>query len=271
MAAVNRFSIEERHVASMRTACCARLRQVVLRCGRAITEAINMPVPAQIWHRILRVADPESRSTGTALVIEVAGEEYICSARHLFPSAGTKEIHVRYDERWIKLPVTVVGTGVPDDDIVVFKAVGNWRRIPPGDLAVQVSQTQMTFTQEAYVLGYPFGWESYDKGTGGSWPFPLVKRATVAGLPTRNHPRQLLLDCHVNPGFSGGAVALNLLGTRDWAIVGVVAAAHCEPVDVNDSEHEVAIPSGFSVATDIQCAVNIIAGLPSDQPPSSLE
>lgn len=224
-----------------------------------------MAVPAQIWHRVLRVQDYSTKQTGTAFVIEVAGDEYICSARHLFPSSATNAIGVRYGSQWRRLPVTVVGAGDSGDDVIVFKAADNWRRIPAGNLSVQVSQDRMVFSQETYVLGYPFGWESYAQGVGEEWPFPLVKQAIVAGLPTPNHPRQVLLDCHANSGFSGGPVALNLLGTSEWAVVGVVAAAHCEPVDVDDSDYQVALQSGFSIATEIQCVMNIIERKPSDQ------
>ncbi len=239
-----------------------------------------MPVTSNVWNRVMRVRDPQSCEKGTAFAIEVDQVEYLISAQHIFSSNRIAEIEFRYQEEWRGLPVNVVGSGVAGDDVIVFRAADErFRRVPVGELPVH-AVASMVITQDAYVLGYPFDWESYAPGLLGEWPIPLAKRAVIAGLPTRSRPRELLLDCQVNPGFSGGPVALKQMrtdhqvGTDQWAFVGVVAAAHCEPMHVeSDDEDEieriVPVPTGLSIATSIQCALNIIEGRRSDQSAST--
>lgn len=224
-----------------------------------------MPIPAQVWNRMMHIRNPRTGATGSAFAVEVDGNEYICSARHIFDGAIPDAIEVRFDRSWVLMPVQLVGVGVGEDDVIVLRSIG-FRRVASGSLPVLMSRDKMIITQEAFVLGYPFGWESYPKETSDKWPFAIVKHAIITGLPTDDHPRKLLLDCQINPGFSGGPVAVNILGTLDWAFVGVIAAEHRENFYDKEGHLVAHVPIDFSVATDIQCVTNLIAGHPSGAP-----
>lgn len=224
-----------------------------------------MSVPLEILHRVIHVRNPQTGGTGSAFLIEVDGIEYICTARHTFNKFTSGEIDVRHDQNWIREPVAVVGIGKGDDDVIVFRWVRQYRKVNNGDLPIQTSNEGMTFAQEAFVLGYPFQWEnSVPKELSGGWPFPIAKRTIIAGWPAHDLSSDILLDCQVNPGFSGGPVVLNITGTQRWAIVGIIKAYHHKPMPDSQDLVVTPVPSGFSVATDIRRAMNLIAGLPSD-------
>ena len=230
-----------------------------------------MFVPAEVWHRVMRIRDPIGGKSGSAFVVEVDGEEFICTAAHVFDGAAPAKIEIRYDRKWLPVDVHVVGMGSPADDVLVLAATAGFRRIERGALVVQTSRAEMVITQDAFLLGYPFGWEAYATDVGGDWPFPTVKRAIIAGLPTDEHPRKILLDCQSNPGFSGGPIALNVPETQDWAFAGVIQGTHLAPINQTDQSTSVQVPSGFCVATQIDCVTNLIAGRASDAQPSSPE
>lgn len=223
-----------------------------------------MFVPAQVWHRVMRIRDPIGGDRGSAFVVEVDGEEFICTAAHVFGGAALAKIEIRYNRSWLPVEVHVVGVGSPADDVLVLAAATGFRRIERGALEVRTSRAEMAITQDAFLLGYPFGWEAYATEAGGAWPFPTVKRAIIAGLPTDEYPRKLLLDCQSNPGFSGGPIALNIPGTQDWTFAGVIQGTHLAPISQTDQSASVRVPSGFCVATQIDCVTNLIAGRASD-------
>ena len=224
-----------------------------------------MPVPNNVWNRTMHIRNPLTGGAGSAFAVEVDGDEYICSARHIFDDKMPHEIEIRFDRDWISVPVDIVGIGLDDDDVIVLRSA-EFRRVPAGSLPVLTSSAKMIITQEAFLLGYPFGWETYPKGISDGWPFPIVKHAIITSTPTDDQPRKLILDCQANPGFSGGPVALNIFGTTDWAIVGIIEAEHRESLYDSGGHLVTQVPIGFSVATDIRCVTNLIAGLPSDAP-----
>ena len=224
-----------------------------------------MPVPAEIWNRVLHVRNPRNGGTGSAFVIEVDGNEYICSARHIFEGGYSNIIEIRYNHNWVPVPIDIIGAGLDDDDVIVMRST-EFRKIVPGSFPVLTSTAKMVITQEAFLLGYPFRWESYLKGISNEWPFPIVKHAIITSMPTDDRPRQLILDCQINSGFSGGPVALNILGTKNWAIVGIIKGSYNEPVSDSKGLLTTPVPTGFSVATDIHCVTNLISGRSSNAP-----
>lgn len=226
-----------------------------------------MSVPAEILYRMMHIQNPQTSRTGSAFVIEVDSVEYICTARHIFDGFTSGEISIRYDQNWIKIPVVIVGVGRGDDDVIVFRPMTQFRKVTNGELSIQTSNEGMVFAQEAFVLGYPFQWEnSVPKEVSGGWPFPIAKRTIIAGWPAKDLSSDILLDCQVNPGFSGGPVALNIHDTKKWAIIGTVKGYHWKPILDSQGSNKTPVPTGFSVATDIRRTMNLIAGLPSDAP-----
>ena len=224
-----------------------------------------MPVPAEILYRVIHILNPQTGGTGSAFVVEVDGVEYICTARHTFDRFTSDEIGIRYGQNWIKVPVVIVGIGRDDDDVIVFRATTQFRKVDNGALPIQTSNEGMIFTQEAFVLGYPFQWEnSVPKEISDGWPFPIVKRTIIAGWPSNDLSKGILLDCQVNPGFSGGPVALKVSDTEKWAIIGIVKISYHDPTPDSQDLVVTPVPIGFSLATDIRCAMNLIAGLSSD-------
>lgn len=224
-----------------------------------------MPVPSQILHRVIHIQNPHTGGTGSAFFIEIDEVEYICTARHIFDKFASNEIDIRYGQKRISMQVDVVGIGRGDDDVIVFRPAKQFGKVGSGALPIQISAASMVFTQEAFVLGYPFQWEnSALKRISGGWPFPIAKRAIIAGWPDEDFSKSILLDCQVNPGFSGGPVVFNIFNTRNWAIAGIVKSSYDEPIQDLQDLTKTPVPTGFSAATGIRCATDLIAGLSSD-------
>jgi hypothetical protein len=112
----------------------------------------------------------------------------------------------------------------------------------------------MTFSQDAFILGYPSVGGTHIRG---AEAFAFVKKAIISALVHQPGGVQTLyLDGHSNPGFSGGPVVFARSGHRDPHIAGVVigsvleeAQTHSEDLDLRDLV--VAANSGIIVATDI--------------------
>ena len=220
-------------------------------------------VPAAVLLRILRLKDPNRTQTGSGFVVEIDGTEYICSANHLFDASPIHYIEIRHAGQWRKTKVRVIGRGTAEYGVIVFQATDGFRRIPQGDHLVKLTDKEMFYTQDAYVLGYPFGWDAHKPGVNDDWPLPIVKSAIISLEPSHWNSQELLIDCEVNPGFSGGPIALNILGTANWAFVGVATDSYrcARSIDADGAQLEIDEATGFSRAIRIQTILDFVTDM----------
>ena len=217
-------------------------------------------ITANVIYRVFRLK--VGSETGTGFTIEEEGKEYLVTARHLGQSLqGTSEIEVYRDGGWSTLEVTRVGHAPREIDISVVAP--SERLTPTHDLTLPASSKDLTYGQEAFFLGYPYGISDHMLLETG-YPVPLVKRVTVSTL----FGKPYLLDGHNNPGFSGGPVVFCPPGRKEFQVAAVVsgyrwARAPIRDQDNRDTEFFLRENTGIVVAYDVNEAVTLIRANPT--------
>ncbi|MGI9016641.1 MAG: hypothetical protein ACR2HR_05975 [Euzebya sp.] len=139
----------------------------------------------------------------------------------------------------------------PGADIAVFsldaEVVPNLDLHPSSDGAV--------FSQDAYLLGFPYGLGLRTSGI----TYPFVKKAIVSAFDHEVAGVVLwFFDGINNPGFSGGPVVFNKAGTTEWHVAAIISGYRTELVAVNGSAGRVPINTGIIVRYDVCHAVAAI-------------
>ena len=135
-------------------------------------------IPAEVIYRVFRLK--VGQQSGTGFAIEEDGKEYLVTARHLAePLCGDCQIELFENGAWSPLEISTVGHGAGDLDISVLAP--SKRLTPVHSLPLQASSKDLTYGQDAYFLGFPYGISDMVLGETGC-PLPLVKRATVSSL-----------------------------------------------------------------------------------------
>lgn len=217
-------------------------------------------ITANVIYRVFRLkVGPEA---GTAFTIEEEGREYLVTARHLaYSLQGTSVVEVFKDGGWSPLEVTTVGHAPGGIDISVLAL--RERLTPARPLPLPASSEGLTYGQEAFFLGFPYGiGDMLLRETG--HPVPFVKRLTVSSLSGKPY----LLDGHNNPGFSGGPVVFCPPGHKEFQVAAVVsgyrsASAPIRDQENRDTEYYLRENTGIVVAYDVNEAVALIRANPT--------
>ena len=212
-------------------------------------------ITANVIYRVFRLK--VGLETGTAFTIEEGGREYLVTARHIAHSLqGECQIEVFRDGGWAPLQVATVGHAPGDVDISVLAP--SERLTPTRPLPLRATSDGLTYGQEAYFLGFPYGIsDRFLKETG--HPVPLVKRLTVSTL----FGKPYLLDGHNNPGFSGGPVVFCPPARKEFQVAAVVsgyrwASAPVRDQQDRDTEFHLRENTGIVVAYDVNEAIALI-------------
>lgn len=220
-------------------------------------------ITANVIYRVFRLK--VGSKTGTAFAIEEGRKEYLVTARHIAQSLqGDCQIDIFKDRGWSPLQVTVVGHAPGDVDISVLAP--SERLTPTRRLPLPASSEGLTYGQDAYFLGFPYGIsDMFLEETG--HPLPLVKRATVSTL----FGKPYLLDGHNNPGFSDGPVVFCPPGSNEFQVAAVVrgyrsARANVRDQQNRDTEFHLIENTGIIVAYDVSEAVAMIRADPIGLP-----
>ena len=111
-------------------------------------------ITANVLYRVFRLK--VGTETGTGFTIEEEGREYLVTARHLAHTlVGKRQIEVFKDGGWSPLEVTTVGHVQGEIDISVLAPAE--RLTPTRPLPLPASSEGLTYGQEAFFLGYPYG------------------------------------------------------------------------------------------------------------------
>lgn len=159
-------------------------------------------------------------STGSGVVIDVGGAEYLATALHVIENYGLNP-HVRANGKWLPVDWQTVAVD-KQHDVAVLKTntVLDSQRIP-----VQYGEpTGMVYGRVGYVLGYP-SWVGEDgriqtehvtEAGGRAIPIASLVVANFAASGESTYSAS-----YINAGFSGGAVVFPL-ENDDWTIAGIV-------------------------------------------------
>lgn len=198
---------------------------------------------------------------GTAFTIEVSGNEYLITARHLLPPEGDEiDIQLFRNQKWETLTAAVVGRCRGEVDIAVLRVIP---RLTSPEFTVTASMADIMLGNDVYFLGFPYKMSGDVGSFMGGLPCPFAKKGTLSLLATGT-PYVLYVDAINNEGFSGGPLFFYPQGKPlELRVAAVVSKFKVEYEDVLDEYGEptkmrVAYNTGFLVAYGIKHAVDLI-------------
>ena len=207
-----------------------------------------------------------AKKTGSAFIIERGGKQYLVTARHVVEGiASEKSIFIAHEKQWQPVDINVVGVGEGEVDVAVL--AGQQQLSPTPSL--EPDATMFFYGQQAYFLGFPFGWDSGGERSNNGRPIPFAKAGIISAFLSEDAPavQKIYLDAHVNDGFSGGPVVFPRLDKQNELRVGGVVVGYptrFQPV-VDDNGNTVAHAQenpGLVLAINISHVVALIDANP---------
>ncbi len=219
-------------------------------------------ITANVIHRVFQIRF--GAGTGTIFAIDVAGKQYLITAKHVVPGiADNSTISLYSNHHWLDVVVDVVGVANDPIDVTVLRAN---RQLTPHNNLELPSTDSVNYGQDVYFLGFPYGLVSdWNFGPDG-FPLPWVKRAIVSQF----NENVWLLDGHNNPGFSGGPVVFKPAGTQQFSVGAVISGYRStrEPVYLGQdaSPLQVNYNTGIIISYPISDALDLINANPTGFP-----
>ena len=202
---------------------------------------------------------------GAAFTIDHASRQYLITARHVVEGIAPGEtIDVWSQDQWRALEVNIVGIGQGELDVAVFAATSQISPMFPLE-----PDSRVTYGQEAYFLGFPYGSHSGGEEINNGLPIPFVKSGIISAI-TFGNVNRIYIDAHVNKGFSGGPVVYHPQRERtdphELRVAGVVTDSIIENKAVHDANGNhvanVSENAGFVVAVGIEHVRRLIDANP---------
>ena len=205
-----------------------------------------------------------SNSQGSAFTVDRGGKQYLATARHVVEGIRSGErVAVVHENQWKTVDVNVVGVGEGEADVVVLACL---ERLSPSH-PLEPDDTGFAYGQQAYFLGFPFGWDSGGEHINNGLPLPFVKAGVISAFTVDGPIRKIYIDAHVNKGFSGGPLVFSPPGHQHtFQVAGVVVGypKQFQPV-VDDRGNQVAHAQenpGLVLAIGIRHVVALIDANP---------
>jgi S1-C subfamily serine protease len=219
-------------------------------------------ITSNVIHRVFMISYREATATG--FTIEVDGREYLVTAKHVAEAISRNDtIGLFSNGDWIPLHVELVGHAPGEADISVLAPE---RLLTPPDLPMEATTKGLTYGQDAYFLGFPYGLRGNIITSDEGYPLPHVKKAIVSLLDIR----KMYLDGHNNPGFSGGPVVFNNPRNQAFKVAGVISGYRAVELpilkDGDESELSYEYNTGIIEAYGIVWATELIQGNPIGPP-----
>jgi len=218
----------------------------------------------KILNRVLAIST-DTKFTGSCLAIPEHGVFYFITAGHVIGSmmhgvAG--QLHVYKDNQWLDVEVTPYFVRRPRNiDLAIIRTT-----IPSGDEVpcVDLTPGHPMVGQDLFFVGFPYFGNviSYNAQTiNHGFPFPLVKKATLAAL----QDPIIFLDGHNNPGFSGGPIIYWDHQLKMQKVLGIVTGYINHSGKVGNSEIAGELfyqeNSGIAIGYDLKYACDLIRRL----------
>ena len=210
-------------------------------------------------------------STGTAFTIDKDSRQYIATARHVVEGITSGDVvSIYHDRQWKEIRVNVIGVGKGEADIAVLATS---IQLSPTHL-LEANEGGLTYGQQVYFLGFPFGWDGGADYLNRGFAMPFVKSGVLSAIIVESETR-IYLDAQVNEGFSGGPLVFvpngqPLSQRNEFKVAGIVVnfpTPKIRPVvnnhgdqvfDQNNNLIGIRENPGFVVAIGIKHAVELI-------------
>ena len=220
-------------------------------------------VTANVIHRTFHILRATSR--GTAFTLDRGGRQYLVTARHVVEGIVSGEsISILHGERWDTVYIEVVGIGKGDVDVAVLSCPQQLSPMHP----LEPTSAGLVYGQQAYFLGFPFGWDGGGASINHDRPLPFVKAGVISALGITDPIKMIYIDSHVNAGFSGGPVVFSRPGKQQNVlfVAGVVVGyPKCFQPVYDACGHQVAQAQenpGLVMAVSIEHVVELIDANP---------
>jgi len=190
-------------------------------CATLVAAFTQDAVPVEILNRTIFIK--VGNEQGSAFTIDHLGKLYLITARHVVSGVPENNavIQVRRGVKWEDYhTIRTLYPVSKDADIAVFET--DEKSPQPFKITPMGKTDGVTFGQQLWFIGYPFGLRSLlnaDKGTA----FPFMKRGTMSAVDSSNPDAVVLyIDGFNNPGFSGGPIVFWNFTSHVYQILGVV-------------------------------------------------
>lgn len=221
-------------------------------------------ITSNVINRTFRLK--RSEAIGTCFTIDVAGRQYIVTARHVVTDllAGVvATVEILHDGSWKVLPVHVAWLADSPVDVAILAPQ---QQLSHASLTLEPTSEGIVLGQQVYFLGFT-ELETQAIPGGAGFPIPLVRQGILAGMMRLNETSVLVIDGHNIPGFSGGPVVFQPPGSRDYRVAGVVSAYRYQrsPVfsDGTPTGLHVRDNSGLVIAHAFQAGIDHITANPT--------
>ena len=113
--------------------------------------------------------------TGSAFTLDHEEKQYLVTARHVVEGITSGEnIFIGLKKRWETIEINVVGVGEDEVDVAVLACQ---QQLSP---TLQLEPSNMfVYGQQAYFLGFPFGWDSGGERINNGRPRPFAKAGII--------------------------------------------------------------------------------------------
>lgn len=172
---------------------------------------------------------------GTAFTVDIEGRQYIVTAKHVIQGVMPATVEIKLDD-WTAIPVTLVGRGQGQQDVLVLATNRQVSAVFPVDVGID----GLILGQSVRFLGYFPGVRTSPLPGYKKRGAPLVMSGIVSGInfeEVEGEGPSLWIDGHVNKGFSGGPVVFQPAQAPSveecrWKIAGVISGYVNAPVEV---------------------------------------
>jgi len=219
-------------------------------------------ITANFIHRTFRIKC--GNSIGTGFTIDVNGKQYLVTAKHVVEGfSALTPLEVFGNNSWVAVAAALVAHGGNGIDVSV---IAPKTAMSPQSLPVVSSSEGLTYGQDVYFLGFPYGVLSKCIFAEAGHPLPLVKKAILSAFAGDMY----LLDGHNNPGFSGGPVLFGPSGVTPQNIAAIVSGYrfHPEAIHLGDIETDLRYKhnTGIMITYKIEIALALIQSNPIGAP-----
>ena len=176
-------------------------------------------ITSNVIHRTLQIS--RAPFQGTAFTIDRGGRQYLVTARHVVEGIASGEsIFVVSEKESKPVKIQVVGVGEGKVDVAVLACQQQLSPTHP----LEPTSAGLIYGQQAYFLGFPFGWDAGGENINHGLPVPFVKAGVISCWVTSDTVKEIYIDAHVNKGFSGGPVVFSSSGQKEvFRVAGVVS------------------------------------------------
>jgi Trypsin-like peptidase domain len=216
-------------------------------------------VPREILERTLYIKVGVN-VTGTAFKIDYNGKLYWVTARHVVAGLPMSDatIQVQQSGKWVDQKVVKILFPPSESADIAVLDVGE-SISQPFEIAVTGKADGVTFGQQVWFLGYPYGLGTDSNGL----QFPFIKKGIMSALDSTNPDAIILyIDGFNNPGFSGGPIVYWAFGSHTYRILGVVQGYKVENakmmVNGQPADTQVLVNSGILIGYSIAHAIQAI-------------